>query len=106
MINDRFEFKWIGYCDHNKKMWAWFTDNQQEVQNYKTMTRYCIWGVVGKKLSINSHNCLNLAVYNLIRQKEHNGYVFISNETLLEMWPSFYDELERKFIWAKLSEQI
>lgn len=103
----RFKLGWIGYCEYNHKVWVWFTDSQQELTRYSSFTRYCIWGVIHKKLSINSHYLIpNPSVNDIRRKKEQNGYKSITIDELLIMWPDFYNELERKFIWAKLSDQI
>ena len=108
MIDSRFRISWIGYCEYNNKLWACFTDAKQETPLFTAATRYCIWGMIGKKLSINSHASVynHPTVYDIKRRKMENGYVEINIDTLIAMWPNFFEELNRKFIWAKLSEQI
>jgi len=107
MSDIRFNIRWVGHCEHNDKLWGWFTDLNQEVPKYKVATRYCFWGTRGKGLSMNSHpNSFGHSMTDIISRKKSNGYSAIEVNDLLNMWPTFYEDLERKFIWMKLSEQI
>lgn len=111
MIANKFEIRWIGYYEPDQKIWGWFINTSENnpnphVRNWGLRNCYCFWAVCGKTISINKHVMLPHNMDGLQNKKLANKYQQISEDKLLEMWPSFHGDLHDKFIFASLSEQI
>lgn len=111
MTADKFELRWVCYYEPEHKLWGWFI-NPKELSSNEQLNRwgmkncYCFWAVCGKTISLNKHLSLTHNMDRLQDKKLANKYQRISEDELIAMWPSFHEDLQNRFIFAKLSEQI
>lgn len=111
MSQNRFNLHWICYYEPEKKIWGWFTNPSSDSQpdrrrQWGLKDCYCFWAVCGKTISMNKHVMLPHNMDKLQDKKLANKYQAISEAELLTMWPSFYEDLHNRFVFASLSEQI
>jgi len=105
------EFVFIGWCQegNSDKIWGYFLRPTPDAAAWTTKDwgyNCCIfWGRRGKamqfKADITGHDLNKLR-----ESKLRKGYVKISPEKLLEIWPSFIEEAEAKLMWEVLAGKV
>ena len=109
---NKFDLQWISYYEPDRKIWGWFTksdpldDSETVKRQWGLKNCYCFWAVCGKTISMNKHLIFPRNMERLQEKKLSNKYQKITEQDLLAMWPSFYDDLHNRFIFASLKEQI
>lgn len=104
-------FKFIGWCNKvecdgskHDKIWGYFspTDDHEPYQKV-----YVFWGARGKKNTI--HFKADVFDYNLGKltdKKKDKGYRSINEAKLLEIWPTFYNDVEMKLCFDVLANKV
>lgn len=109
MGSDRFDIRWVGHCTPEDKIWGWYIDDSMQVSPSlpgRTKIFFCFWAVRGKTISIKQHQFYTFKIDNLVKKKIANRYQGISREDLINMWPSFYEDLHRRVIFETLSGDV
>lgn len=108
MEDRKFELRWIGYCEANNKVWGWLVDPKSPGANNKYAAKecYCFWSVVGKTISMNKHHYRTWEMEALEKKKVGNKYLQITEEQLMEMWPTFWGDFHNRFVFATLAGTI
>lgn len=104
---DRYLIKWVGRCqyDTHDKIWGWFKYFQF---GYNTITDiqpvcYTFWARTGKAINFKTHQFDSWRMARLVNQKTSKSYKKISESELEAIWPSFYDDIELRFVFHVLS---
>jgi len=97
---DKFAVRWVGRCkyDQHDKIWGWFFNNPESKDNAVQTTCHVFWARTGKSVSFKTHSFNKWEMKRLISNKESKGYVSISVDELEKLWPSFFDDLENRFV--------
>lgn len=108
MEDRKLEFRWIGYCEANNKVWGWFVDTNSPLSKnrYGSNEIYCFWSVVGKTISLNKERRSSWDIEAVQKKKVDNKYVQITEDQLVEMWPDFRESLANRMIFATLAGTI
>lgn len=106
MGSDRFDIRWIGYQETDKKIWGWYLDglrSGESIDLWRPRSCFCFWAVCGKTISIKEHSYRLSHMEGLINKKVANGYRSMSTDELISIWPSFMEDLHRRVIFESLS---
>jgi hypothetical protein len=103
---DRFDIHWVGQCkyDQHDKVWGWFFYNPERKVNAMPSTFHVFWARTGKSLSFTTHSYDKWQIKRLVADKQTKKYQGISLDKLEEIWPSFYDDLESRFLLHALRQ--
>ena len=110
-------FGFIGWyhepTENSDKIWGFFYRPDAEWEEHKKRWGWAIkgrnsvtfWGRRGKamqfKASQDDHE-----LQKLVRSETSKGYVKISSDRLMEIWPTFISEAEAKLMWEVLAGTI
>ena len=104
----RYLIKWVGRCqyDEHDKIWGWFYYFWQGFSNYTDAQPVCysFWARTGKTISFKKHDFNKWSMNRLVRQKQDKKYSQLAHIGLEEIWPSFYIDIEERFIFFLLKE--
>lgn len=105
MTHPRYNIQWVGHCqfDNSDKIWGWFFYNDPTVQQQGTAkTAYAFWSRTGKTPSFKRHAYSSWTTSKLVKEKVDRKYKEINIEKLVEMWPSFYEDIDNRFVFYML----
>lgn len=106
--NKRYLIKWVGRCqyDNHDKIWGWFYYFQHGYSKSSDIQPVCytFWARTGKAISFKKHDYNRWTLNRIVRQKEDKSYKPITLDHLNEIWPSFYHDIENRFIFFILSD--
>lgn len=106
MSHLRYNIKWVGRCQYgtSDKIWGWFYYNDPTSAESPAWNSpaYVFWAERQKPLHVKKHASLFGQMDKLIRQKKDRKYTEIEVKSLLEIWPSFYQDLDNRFIFFML----
>lgn len=104
MNNPRYDIKWAGRCtfDTSDKIWGWFLYNDPTSITTKHPVAYAFWARTGTTANFKKHVYNSWAMDKLVRDKKDRKYTEISTNELLTIWPSFYDDIDNRFIFFLL----
>jgi hypothetical protein len=104
----RFDIVWVGRCqyDVHDKIWGWFFYYQNESDKKVQSKCYSFWSRTGKTPSFKTHDYDKWIMKRLVSSKKGKGYNQLSNEELLAVWPTFYDDMENRFVLHILKNSI
>lgn len=118
MTHDRYDIKWVGRCrfvesdgsDHDK-VWGWFfykdpTASTVQPVRWRSGPKFCyvFWSRTGKTPQFKKHSWSSYEMDRLVTSKKHHKYEDIPINTLIEIWPTLYEDLDTRFIFHILSE--
>lgn len=107
---DRYLIKWVGRCkyDNHDKIWGWFFYFQQGYSsvNDKQPICYTFWSRTGKTPSFKKHEYNKWVLQRYINKKKDNSYANITVKELEMIWPSIYKDLENRFVFHILADNI
>jgi hypothetical protein len=114
-IQDKYPVKFICHYEPMDKLWGWILPPQYDkalpqTSSYSSTQRephvaYAFWAVVGKTITVTSHHYYNKgSMHGLEKRKITNKYVEMPVDSVLERWPTFWEQLEQAIIFHKLSE--
>jgi hypothetical protein len=110
MYDNRYDIKWIGHCsfDDSDKIWGWFIYNDPTVtlNSNRPVYAYVFWARTGKTLSFKKHSYSDYTMRKLQKKKEERSYHEINKSQLVQMWPSLYEDLNNKFIFHILANDL
>lgn len=114
-MNHRYDIQWVGHCkfDESDKIWGWFIYGNTVPKNLdrKALIRqkqenkwvYTFWARTGKTCHFKRHHYSFFHMKKLVREKKNHKYYQISPHALQTIWPSFYDDLDTKFVFFHLA---
>lgn len=109
MNQNRYDLQWIGHFKKNTsdKIWGWFYFNGSDA-NVTNTREYCyvFWARTGKTPNFKKHYAFIMHMRQLEAKKLDGKYQRITEQDLLNMWPSFFEDIERKFIFHILADDI
>ena len=109
MNHHRYDLKWIGHFqkDTSDKIWGWFYFNGAD-SNISNKPAYCyvFWARTGKTPSFKKHFNSFRTVKQLEAKKIDGKYKKITETELLTLWPTFFEDIDKKFIFHLLSDNI
>ena len=110
-LASRYDIKWIGRCTYetSDKVWGWFfykDPTQSNSSNLKHNYCYVFYAATGKTPSFKRHQGGNWAMEKLQKQKIDRKYQKITVDELVKLWPNLYDDLNNKFIFHLLANDI
>lgn len=109
MTQHRYDLKWIGHFKKNTsdKIWGWFYFNGSG-SNTGTKPEFCyvFWARTGKTPSFKKHNHVLRTLRQLEAKKTDGQYQQITEAELLKLWPTFFEDIDKKFIFHLLSDNI
>lgn len=103
--------KWVGWCNKgtSDKVWGYFQVGARNPGWGSIGPYYIFWGGRGKALNFKKVNELSTA-HSIQRSKENRSYdkayTEISEAKLLEIWPTFENELEGRLSFCMLANKI
>ena len=107
---NRYLIRWVGRCqyDTHDKIWGWFFYFQEgyKTSNITQPICYTFWARTGKSPSFKKHDFSKWTMNRLVDQKVSRSYESINIETLEQIWPSFYNDIETRFMFYILSESV
>jgi hypothetical protein len=105
---ERFAFNWIGRCqyDNHDKIWGWFFYFQHESDRKTQNKCYSFWSRTGKTPSFKTHQYNKWEMKRLVSSKKDKGYNNIDLTDLNKLWPTFYDDIENRFVLHILKDSI
>lgn len=112
MAHDRYDLQWVGRCryDEYDKIWAWFfyQDPLAKLSNDKYQVRpaYVFWAKTGKTPSFKKHSYSSYNMIQLVKSKIDRKYIQISVEDTIDLWPTIYKDLDDRFIFHLLAENL
>jgi hypothetical protein len=97
---DKFSIRWVGRCqyDSHDKIWGWFFYNPEGMHESAHKTCHVFWGRTGKTVSFKTHPYDKWFIKRLSVNKRDKGYKQISVENLETIWPSFFADVENRFV--------
>jgi len=101
----RYNIKWVGRCQYgtSDKIWGWFYYiDPTSTELVWNSPAYVFWAGRQKPLHFKKHMPLFGAMEKLTREKKDRKYTEIEVPSLLEIWPSFYQDLDNRFIFYML----
>lgn len=104
-----YELQTVLYLPVYQKLWGvvyTYTQSHKTIPGVTNILHrkiYCWWAVVGKNICIKQHGSLNNLKLFEHKKKEQNHYQHITEQELLDMWPDFYEQLERRIIFEVLA---
>jgi len=105
MVKNRYKIEWVGRCvyDTSDKIWGWFTYNDPTVtDNLNHRYSYVFWASTGKTIQFKKHEYREWSMGDLVCKKKARNYNKIDIVQMLNIWPSFYEDLDNKFIFFML----
>jgi hypothetical protein len=109
-------FQFIGWCcdvDNNgskhDKIWGYFDNGEPEKGSWSYVQKvYVFWGARGKKNTIHFKDAiLNHDLAKLRDQKVwKKNYQEINEKKLLEIWPTFHEDVEMKLCFDVLANRV
>lgn len=109
MSKNRYDIKWIGHFNHgtSDKIWGWFYFNGSDTA-IKIKPEYCyvFWARTGKTPSFKKHQNSSRRMRLLEDVKLRGKYKKITEEDLLQLWPNFFEDIDKKFIFHILADDI
>jgi hypothetical protein len=110
-------FRFIGWCNEidnagkkHDKIWGYFDNGEPEKNSWGDATQkvYIFWGARGKKNTIHfKEDILTTDLTKLRDQKIYKkGYAKISEEQLLKVWPTFFEDTEMKLCFDVLANRV
>ena len=75
-------------------------------RGWGTRECFCFWAVVGKTINMKKHLLMGDNMGYLEKKKQANKYQEIDESRLLDMWPSFREDLSNRYIFYMLSDSI
>ena len=107
MDHKRYEIKWLGRCQYgtDDKVWGWFNYNDTqstEQTNLRVAPRYYFWAHLGKTVQFKRHEGYYAQPDTVVKAKKAAKYQEIPVKDLVEIWPTFYEDLDRHFIFFML----
>lgn len=109
MSHDRYIIQWVGYCEFENKIWGHFVykDPSQGLEpKYIMKTTYAFWAKINKTPSFKRHIFSKWDMDRMVKKKISNRYVPISTEELEKMWSNFYNDLDSRFIFHLLADNL
>ena len=104
LVHPRYDIRWVGHCqyDNSDKIWGWFVYKDPTAPN-KTVTKsYAFWARTGKTPSFKSYTYGHWAMDRLVSVKKDRKYTEITVDDLLKLWPSFFEDIDNRFIFFML----
>lgn len=100
-------FKFIGWNTEgtSDKIWGYFVVGKETAPTWPPQSCYIFWGARGKTMNFKK-DVLGRELRKLESQKENKGYVQITEDKLLKIWPNFYDNLEGRLSFCMLASKI
>jgi hypothetical protein len=111
MLNLRYDIQWVGranYTDEHggihDKIWGWFvrTAPNSSENNKNSSAAYVFWAPTGKPPKFSKHPNSYYRMKKLVNQKIKRKYKKIDTAALLKIWPSFYDDIDSRFVFFML----
>lgn len=106
----RYLIKWAGRCkyDAHDKIWGWFFYLQQGYDNANVSQPifYTFWARTGKTPSFKRHSYDRWTAKRLVSKKQERHYQDISVKELEQIWPTFWSDIENRFIFYLMSEKV
>jgi len=102
MDNVQIEFVGWNNSKGHDKVWGYFYFGENQKFLKESTTVYVFWGARGKSLSIKQHET-GKKLYSLHWSKESKGYNQITSGRFLEIFPTFYQQIEDKLTFAILA---
>lgn len=108
------DFGFIGWnnIDNHDKVWGYFlrpsdTDKEQKKKYGFAYDINCVvfWAARGKAMQFKASN-ENYDLHKLVRSKIKKGYQSIEPAQLLEIWPTFNEEMKLKLTFEILSGKV
>lgn len=110
MSHDRYDLQWAGRCqyDIHDKIWGWFfyQDPTASPNPRGAQSCYVFWAKTGKTPSFKKHSYTRWEIGKLVQTKTDRKYVELSIEDLLKLWPTLYEDLDNRFIFHLLAENL
>jgi len=108
MSDTGYNIRWLGYCEHNDKLWGWFrAPGSGDDGRFGERDSYCFWAVRGKTISMNKHRIWSPhSMDRMVDAKIKNGYASIKLEDALAMWPTMMEDMQHRFLFLRLSDVI
>lgn len=110
MYEKRYDIKWVGHCtfDDSDKIWGWFTYNDPTVSTNapKPSHAYVFWARTGKSPFFKKHINSDYGLRRLQEKKEERNYHEITTARLIDMWPSLYEDVNNKFVFHMLANDL
>ena len=103
--HSRFEIKWVGrgVFENSDKIWGWFFYNDPTlVTSSSHLYAYAFWARTGKTPSFKRYVYTSWTMSKLVTDKKDRKYNEITVEKTLELWPSFYEDLDNRFVFFML----
>jgi hypothetical protein len=103
-FNDSVNFGFIGWntVGNSDKVWGYFSIGNIPMR-YENC--YIFWGRRGKTMNFKSDR-VGEKVWRLEDSKREKGYKSITFEKLLEIWPTFQDDLQTRLSFCTLASKI
>jgi len=105
----RYDIRWVGHFnkDTSDKIWGWFYfHGSDKLTTEKPYHCYVFWARTGKTPSFKKHVYNRYRIRQLEEKKMQGAYKKISVDELLTLWPTFYEDIEKKFIFHILADDI
>ena len=108
----RYDIKWVGRCtfEGSDKIWGWFiyTDPTESNRSNRSNPRYAytFWARTGKTPSFKKHHYSAYNLKKLTDKKVDRKYSPISQGELVNLWPRFFEDMDNKFIFHLLANDI
>ena len=103
-----YDFKHTYHLRDQNKLWGcFFVHRETAARSYyprRGIDLWCWWAENGKSIHVKKHRENFGIMRSLCDRKEKNGYQLITQEQLLELWPSFMMDLENKMIFEMLRD--
>ena len=103
------ELRFVSHYEPSNKIWGWFRSRRAEdghspylSDRRRPMEVHAFWGVVGKTITIKRH-AWRSHLDHAKAKKLAGKYVEIDQERLLELWPTFWDDIDQRMLFLMLS---
>lgn len=110
-IADDHEIAFLAYYEPSHKIWGWLAPrhrNDRRSNPWLSDTRrpmeiIAFWAVIGRTITVKRH--LWRSNLNQVKTKKLAGkYVEMSTERLLELWPTFVEDMDQRLLFLRLSD--
>jgi hypothetical protein len=103
----RYELRSLYHLPEQQKLWGWFVTHPATVgglqRRWSTRT-WCWWAHVGKTITVRDQGRSGHShISNLESRKKRNGYTQITTAQLMEMWPSFLEDMDQRMLFELLA---
>jgi len=104
LVHPRYDIRWVGHCqyDNSDKIWGWFIYNDPTADKKAVTKSYAFWARTGKTPSFKVHTYSTWNMDKLVREKKDRKYNEITVEKLVGLWPSFFEDIDNRFIFFML----